>query len=167
VRNNILIAQEDPQQPWPTPTCHGIGFFDGPVINCIMEKNVISTSAFDGVTLADAQNCQILDNVCFSTITDPKNPDRKPSIKFGAKLKQNKGNTVKDNYAYLFNLKLDPAVVEANNKTVTKEIYEKRLKELEDSINDKFGKFHPVAKFARLGKEKGEYVPPSKPLNGK
>ena len=65
IRGNILIMREDDAQPWPA-TMQAIGFFDGPLIGFRVEGNVILTSHWHGVSLYDAQGCNILRNVVYT-----------------------------------------------------------------------------------------------------
>ena len=163
IRGNILLAREDPHQPWSNIMgCHGIGCFDGPNTDYVVERNVIMTRSYDGLIINAAHNCRVLDNVCYCVELDPNDSKRKPRIevephdpkrKSGKELdgkEPMKANTIKNNYAYTFRFHSDLDIVE-NNNLVTKEIYEKRLKEQLDLINDKFGKIHPGAKLPRVG----------------
>ncbi|MEK7413247.1 MAG: hypothetical protein AAB263_08015, partial [Planctomycetota bacterium] len=151
VKDNILIGNEDPKQPF-AHVPQGIGMFDGPLINFIITGNVIHTAHWHGISLYDAQGCTINDNVCFTkTTTGPM-----PWIMFGSKLKKvGNGNVVKNNYAHTYNLKLAKGATLENNEPVNEDIYRERLKKLREQIDIEFGRYHPVAGFARLGTEKG------------
>lgn len=156
IRGNILINREDDKQPFQN-TLQAIGFFDGPLIDFLVEKNVVLTVHWHGVSLYDAQNCKILDNACYTRWKDEK---PRPWVMLGSKQGEAKGNTVKGNMACSFNFKADPAVTAENNEPVTEEAFNQKMSEAEAVINEKFGRFHPVAKYARLGMEKGENAPP-------
>ena len=147
IRGNILIGYEDSSQPLKHEP-QAIGFFDGPLVGFLVEKNVILTNHYHGISLYDAINCKILDNVV-KPISDQK---MKPWIMLGTKnVGGSSGNAVKNNMASSFNLKADSGVVAANNIPVDSSKFDQRLKELEQEINRKFGEFHPVAKLSRLG----------------
>ncbi len=154
---NILIGNEDPQQPFPNSP-QGLGFFDGPLVDFDIEKNIIMTNHYHGISLYDAVNCKIIDNV-----VKARSPQKMmPWIMLNTKRKGGaEGNVVKNNMAHSFNLKADPSVVAENNITVTDAAFNQRLQEQEKVINGKFGRFHPVAKLSRLGMTKGEYVAPT------
>ncbi|MBI3829846.1 MAG: right-handed parallel beta-helix repeat-containing protein [Planctomycetes bacterium] len=156
LRGNILINREDDKQPFQN-AMQGFGFFDGPLIDFLVEKNVVLTAHWHGVSLYDAQNCKILDNACYSRWKDEK---PRPWVMLGSKEGQAKGNTVKGNMACSFDFKADAAVTAENNIPVTEEAFNQKMKEAEAAIAEKFGRFHPVAKYARLGMEKGENAPP-------
>ncbi len=104
VRENLIVMRESEAQKWQA-TMQGIGFFDGPLINFTVEGNVINTSHWHGVSLYDAQDCRILNNVAYTQWTDSK---LRPWVQLGGKDNGPiKGNTVKGNYAYTFDLKAD------------------------------------------------------------
>lgn len=147
VRGNILIGNEDPAQPLRNGP-QGVGFFDGPLVDFTVEKNVLLLNHYHGISLYDAVNCKILDNVV-KAISDQK---MKPWVMLNTKGKGgSSGNTVQNNMADSFKLKADPAVTAGNNIPVSDVIFQKRLREQEAMINERFGEFHPVAKLSRLG----------------
>lgn len=149
IRGNILIGYEDAGQPLRHDP-QAIGFFDGPLVDFLVEKNVIMTNHYHGISLYDAVNCRILDNAV-RAISEQK---MRPWIMLGTKNKGGaSGNTVKNNMARSFNLKADPTVVAENNIPVNLPAFDIRLKQQSDEINRKFGEFHPVAKFPRVGKK--------------
>ncbi len=150
VRGNIILNREDPRQPFPN-AMQGIGFFDGPLIGFLVEKNVVWTGHWHGISLYDAQECRILDNACRCL---SRKDDAKPWIMLGQKLGQARGNTVLNNMAHTFDFKADPEVVQKNNTPVKEDAFLRRLAELEALISKKFGKIHPAAKLPRLGPER-------------
>lgn len=158
VRGNIVINREDENQKYKN-TMQAIGFFDGPLIDFLVEKNVVEVIHWHGVSLYDAQNCTIQDNACFTKWPDEHKA--RPWVMLGSKLGQSRGNTVKNNLAHTFNFKADPEVKAEGNEKITEEKFKARLSELEAEINAKYGKYHPVAKYARLGMEKGEAEAPA------
>jgi hypothetical protein len=150
LRGNLILGREDEGQKFPSHM-QGIGFFDGPLVDFLVEQNVVLVSHWHGITLSDAQNCRILDNVAYTRWTDAK---PRPWIKLGEKQDQARGNTVRGNFAHSFDFKADRSVTEENNRAVTKEIFERRLLELEAQISKKFGAFHPVSERSRVGAKK-------------
>jgi len=140
VRGNIVINREDDAQPFPN-TLQARGFFDGPLVDFLVEDNVILTIHWHGVSLYDAQGSTIRNNVCYSRWDDPP----KPWVMLGEKLGMASGNTVTDNYAHSFNFDADPAVTESNNQLVTPEIFDARIAERAAAIDARFGATHPVS----------------------
>ncbi|MFW6155547.1 MAG: right-handed parallel beta-helix repeat-containing protein [Planctomycetota bacterium] len=65
LRGNVIINQEDPDQLHPG-TLQGIGFFDGPFINCVFENNVVMVNHWHGITVYRAGNCRIVNNTIFN-----------------------------------------------------------------------------------------------------
>jgi len=157
VRGNIIIDREEEGRPFATGM-QGIGFFDGPLVEFLVEKNVVLVSHWHGISLYDAQGCRILDNACYSKWPGPS----RPWIMLGTKrdVGGSRGNTVRNNMAHSFDLRADPEVTEEGNVPVKEEVFYQRMRELEAFINGKFGRFHPVAKYSRLGKEKASEAPP-------
>ncbi len=72
IRGNTIINYEDPNQPLLGPL-QGMGFFDGPYNNWIVENNVVSVNHWHGITFLGAYDCQVLNN----TVIDPT-PDITP-----------------------------------------------------------------------------------------
>lgn len=152
VTGNILLGQEDPNQPFPNSP-QGLGFFDGPLVDFVIEKNVVVSNTYHGISLYDAVNCKILDNVVKATSAQKVTP----WIMLNTKNKGgSSGNIVKNNMARAFVLKADPGVVAENNLPLDETVFNQRMQEQAKVINDKFGEFHPVAKLSRLGTKKGE-----------
>lgn len=156
VIGNILIGNEDPDQPFPNSP-QGLGFFDGPLVDFDIEKNIVVSNTYHGISLYDAVNCKILDNVVKATSAQKVTP----WIMLNTKHKGgSSGNVVKNNMARAFILKADPGVVAENNVPVDEVIFNQRMQEQAKVINDKFGEFHPVAKLSRLVLKKDEYKAP-------
>lgn len=158
IRGNILIGFEDAGAPFMHEP-QAIGFFDGPLVDFIVEKNVIATNHYHGISLYDAVNCKILDNAVKPISQQKMIPGIMLNTKKG--VGGSSGNTVKNNMAPKFSLKADPEVVDENNVSLDDAKFDHRLKEQEEEINSKFGEFHPVAKLSRLGMRTGEYKPPT------
>ncbi len=153
---NILLGMEGSKRAFSTFP-QGIGFFDGPLVEFTIEKNIIESNTYHGISLYDAVDCKILDNVVKAASTQKV----MPWISLNTKNKGgSRGNVVKNNKARAFVLKADPSVDASNNTPISDGVFNQRLKEQEKVINGKFGEFHPVAKLSRLGDRKGEYKAP-------
>ena len=145
LRGNIIVARETDDLPFPNGL-QGIGFFDGPLIHFSIEENVVCVNHWHGITLDDAQNSTIQDNVCFS-----RWPGRmRPWVQLGQKKNQARGNIVRNNLAHSFDFKADAEVKAANNLEVTEAGFRQKQAELLATIDAKFGKLHPTAKRPRL-----------------
>jgi hypothetical protein len=147
IRGNIIIAHERDDQPWPNSP-QGIGCFDGPLVEFVVEKNVVCVNHYHGISLYDAQGCTIQDNACYSRWTDKPHP----WVMLGTKKKGGgpKGNTVQNNLAHTFGFKADAEVRDEKNQVVTEAAFTQKLVELRRGIEDKFGKVHPSAQRPRL-----------------
>jgi hypothetical protein len=140
IRGNIIINRENDAQAFPS-NLQAIGFFDGPLINFLVEDNVVLTIHWHGVSLYDAQDCRILNNVCYSRWPD----DPKPWVMLGEKQGLANGNTVTGNYAHSFNFDADPNVNASDNQPITEEIFNTRMAERLAAISARFGANHPVS----------------------
>lgn len=72
LRGNTIINNEDPDQPL-LGSLQGIGCFDGPFIDWVVENNVVVVDHWHGISLYGAQDCLIANN----TVIDPT-PDVSP-----------------------------------------------------------------------------------------
>lgn len=72
IRGNLIINNEDPNQPFAGPL-QGIGCFDGPYHNWTIENNVVYVNHYHGISLYGAYDCKIINN----TVIDPT-PDMTP-----------------------------------------------------------------------------------------
>lgn len=154
IRGNILVQRDAGTEPPLATDMQGIGFFDGPLIDFVVEQNVVLVAHWHGVSLYDAQGCTIKDNACYSRW----NTKAKPWVMLGTKPRVggSRGNKVLGNMAHSFNLRADAEVVEEGNVSVKEQAFYGRMRELAAVIDGKFGRFHPVAKIARLTDEKGD-----------
>ncbi len=66
LRGNIILSYEDENQPY-RGTLQGIGCFDGPYIDWVVENNVVITDHWHGISLYGAVNSRIVNN----TVIDP------------------------------------------------------------------------------------------------
>lgn len=66
IRGNTILNYDDPNQPLLGPL-QGIGCFDGPFTDWVIENNVISVDHWHGISLYGAFNCRIINN----TVLDP------------------------------------------------------------------------------------------------
>ena len=147
LRGNVIVAREQDNLPFPNGL-QGIGCFDGPLVNFVVEGNVILVNHFHGVSLYDAQGCMIQDNTCFSRWTGRG----RPWIMLGQKKNQAAGNTVRNNLAHSYDFKADTSVRSENNQSITEEVFDQKFSALAKLINAKFGENHPAAKRARFEK---------------
>ena len=72
IRNNIILNFDDPDQPL-LGTLQGIGCFDGPYHNWVVENNLVYVNHWHGITFSGAYNCNVINN----TVIDPT-PDINP-----------------------------------------------------------------------------------------
>lgn len=61
LRGNTFINYEDPHQPF-RGTLQGIGCFDGPYVDWVVENNLVITDHWHGISLYGALNCSIVNN---------------------------------------------------------------------------------------------------------
>ena len=61
LRGNIIIEHEDRNHPL-KGQLQGIGLFDGPYHDWVIENNVIITSDYHGITMVGGKNCRIVNN---------------------------------------------------------------------------------------------------------
>ncbi len=146
VRGNIIVNRESPSLPFPNPL-QGIGFFDGPLVDFVVERNVVLTNHWHGISLYDAQNCRIEENACYSPWTREV---PRPWVMLGGKRRQARGNTVRNNMAHSFDFKVDQEVKAENNHVAKADAFYRRLAELLAQIEEKFGRPHPTARRPRL-----------------
>ena len=66
IRGNTFDGRKIPGRPH-TTSPQGVGCFDGPHVDCIVENNVVLTAHYHGITLNDATGCRIINN----TVLDP------------------------------------------------------------------------------------------------
>lgn len=163
IRENLVVMRESEDQKLKA-NMQGIGCFDGPLIGFTVEGNVINTAHWHGVSLFDAQDCTIKNNVCYTQWQAEK---LRPWVQLGSKDKAEvKGNTVTGNYAYSFDLKNDKGVTAKDNNPVTEEIHTKRQAELLALIEKKYGKTVPAAGFRRLGLERVKWIEGTQSADG-
>ncbi|MCX8156684.1 MAG: right-handed parallel beta-helix repeat-containing protein [Verrucomicrobiae bacterium] len=146
VEGNVIVARERDDLPYPNPL-QGIGFFDGPLVQFVVECNVVLVNHWHGITLGDAQQSLVRSNVAFSRWTMEK---PRPWIMLGQKQQLARGNTAMDNWAHSFSFKDDPEVIAARNQPVTEAILREKLLALIKEIEAQFGERHPVAGRRRL-----------------
>lgn len=66
IRANLFDGRKIDGRPH-TTSPQGVGCFDGPYVNCIVENNIVLTAHYHGITLNDAEGCTIINN----TVLDP------------------------------------------------------------------------------------------------
>jgi len=134
LRGNIIVSYEGtPAYP---AMMQGIGFFDGPLINFVVEDNVVFVDHYHGVSLYDAQGSRIVNNVAFTRWT---NGNVKPWVMLGQKLGMATGNYVHGNLAHSFDFAADATVDAADNVVVTANVAEQRLADRLTAIEAAWG----------------------------
>jgi parallel beta-helix repeat protein len=146
IRGNLIITREDPNQPFPA-VMQGIGCFDGPLVDFLVEDNVVLVSHWHGISLYDAQNCTIRNNAVFTKWMEVR---LRPWIMLGNKQKLAKGNKVEHNIACSFDFKSDAEVKAEDNRPATEEEFNRKKHDLEVVIATKFGRTHPVSGRVRV-----------------
>lgn len=146
VRGNVLVGNEDAGQPLPNPP-QGIGFFDGPLVDFLVENNVVLVGHHHGISLYDAVNCTVSGNAVQALGATGMTP----WIMLNTKNKGGSaGNKVLNNMAPLFDMKADASVVAENNALVDNDSFRGRLIQQTDHINGRFGEKHRVAHLPRF-----------------
>jgi hypothetical protein len=140
LRANLIVNWSDDQQPLKA-TCQAIGFFDGPLVDFLVENNVCLVSHYHGVSLYDAQGCKVLNNAVMTRWGGRL----RPWIMLGQKKNQAINNQVHGNLAHSFNFKADPTAQVSKNKMVTKRAFYARYEKLTQQIVDTYGKQHAAA----------------------
>lgn len=122
VRGNLIVNYEStPALPAPF---QGIGFFDGPLVDFIVEDNVVFVDHYHGVSLYDAQGSRVVNNTAF---TRWNTGNVKPWVMLGEKLDMAAGNYVHGNTAHTFNFTADATVDAGDNNVVDATTAEQRL----------------------------------------
>jgi len=145
IRGNIILARERDDLPFPNEL-QGIGCFDGPLVNFLVEKNVVCVNHWHGITLGDAQGSTVQDNTAYSRWGGRA----VPWVMLGQKKNQARGNTVRRNLAHSFDFKADAEVKAEDNREIDEATFRRKLADLAASIDAKFGAVHPTAKRPRL-----------------
>lgn len=122
LRGNVVVNRENAAQPL-TNQLQGIGFFDGPLVNFVVEDNVVFVDHYHGVSLYDAQGSRIVNNLTYTRWGGAAHP----WVMLGQKLGMAAGNVVHDNVAHSFDFAADATVDAANNTIVTPAAAEARL----------------------------------------
>lgn len=123
IRGNTILRHQNPEAPFASPYLQGIGFFDGPFVDCVFENNLVMADSHHGISIYNASNCRIVNNtVVGDGLSDMKNPGR---IALGYKSKRPgdvRGNIVRNNLCDVLSI-AEQAVdtVEENNLLLSKE----------------------------------------------
>jgi hypothetical protein len=134
LKGNIIVSYEG--APAFPSQMQGIGFFDGPLVDFVVEDNVVFVDHYHGVSLYDAQGSRIVNNVAF---TRWANGNVRPWVMLGEKLDMAAGNYVHGNTAHSFDFAADRSVDAAENVTVTEIAAEQRLTERITAIEATWG----------------------------
>jgi hypothetical protein len=134
LEGNVVVNRENAAQPL-TNQLQGIGFFDGPLVNFVVEDNVVFVDHYHGVSLYDAQGSRIVNNLTYTRWGGAAHP----WVMLGQKLGMAAGNVVHDNIAHSFDFAADATVDAANNTVVTATVAEQRLAAQITAIETKWG----------------------------
>lgn len=146
VRKNLILNWEDDDQPLQA-TMQGIGFFDGPMYDFVVEDNVVCVSHWHGVSLYDAIGCRITGNTVFTRWTESR---LRPWVMLGSKHGLARGNVVENNLAHSIKLGADAEVRSKQNGTVTEAAFRRALQQLTREIEQRLGERHALADRPRL-----------------
>ena len=146
INHNIIIGQRTDKKTHAAQN-QAIGLFDGPLVGFHIEGNVVMTDHWHGISVYDAQECEIINNVVWTEFADVSKA--RPTIWLGSKKGLAKDNTVKGNYSVRYDLN-QPGTKAADNQAATKAIYEKALVELGRKIVREYGRVHESAQRDRL-----------------
>ena len=144
LEENLIISCTDDTLPF-RAQMQGIGFFDGPLVGFKIRGNVVLNNTWHGLSLYDAQDCLVENNVVFSRW---KNREQ-PWMMLGNKKNEARGNTVQNNFAPSFNFQSDAEVKAKNNAPATEAVYKKHETALLTKIRAEFGATHKTAKLPR------------------
>lgn len=61
LRGNTIINYEDPGQPF-RGSLQGIGLFDGPYVDWVIENNVVIVDHWHGISVYNGFNCRVMNN---------------------------------------------------------------------------------------------------------
>ncbi len=146
ILDNIIIGSEAGRSGLASQ-CQGIGLFDGPFVRCMVERNVVSSATWHGVSIYDAQQCRIIDNMCY--VGGGTKPH--PRIMFGSKHEQvGEGNAATGNRAMDFIFKADPRAITKDNSVPSSADYDARLLAARALIDQTFGRIHQTSGLERL-----------------
>lgn len=134
LKGNVIVSY-DGDPPFKA-MMQGIGFFDGPLVNFVVEDNVVFVDHYHGVSLYDAQGSRIVNNVAFTRWV---NGNVKPWVMLGQTQNMAAGNYVHGNIAHSFNFTADATVDQADNTTVDMTTAEQRLTAQLGVIEAKWG----------------------------
>jgi len=134
LRGNLILNYEG--SPAFPNQMQGIGFFDGPLVDFVIEDNVVFVDHYHGVSLYDAQGARIVNNVAYTRWGDGK---VKPWVMLGEKQGLASGNYVHGNRAHSFQFKADPLVDAADNEIIDPAVAEQRFSQRLSEIEAKWG----------------------------
>jgi hypothetical protein len=63
IRGNVIHRHLRPDAPWASPYLQGIGFFDGPFVDCVFEDNRVVADSYHGLSVYNALRCLIRGNL--------------------------------------------------------------------------------------------------------
>jgi len=115
---NIIIDTSDPEQPL-QGELQGIGIFDGPFYDFVVENNLVLTNHWHGITLLNSQNAKIVNNTVFNKWYYDYASDMYTWIEITAGSTSG-GNLVRNNIAHTFDTAGDGNATVDNNLTFSR-----------------------------------------------
>ena len=147
VQRNLILGHDPDGEPLAAVN-QAIGFFDGPLVNFVVEDNVINVSHWHGVSLYDAQGCTIARNTVWNAFENTF----KPWVRLDNKLGLADGNTVTDNYAVSFHLD-EPDTTASNNQPSTQAIFDAALTARSQELFTRYSVYHCTSRRHRVTEE--------------
>ncbi|MGJ0429767.1 hypothetical protein [Methylobacter sp.] len=148
-----IILNRDKKEYYYSKGMQGIGFFDGPMKNIIVENNIIMSFTWQGIALYDASQSNVIGNIVF---TPQKIQDAASRITLGSK---NKGGNFDayyaSNFANKYVFESYNNLIKENNKLIRGDqesenfFMDSLIKRLDD-INLEYEKYHPVSHEPRV-----------------
>lgn len=93
IRGNVIHRHLRPDAPWASPYLQGIGFFDGPFVDCVFEDNRVVADSYHGLSVYNAIRCRISGN----TIEDDPGTNMVGEARIVLGCKGDHGRVVRDN----------------------------------------------------------------------
>lgn len=115
LRGNVIVSYEG--QPKLPNAMQAIGFFDGPLVNFVVENNLAVVDHWHGVSLYDAQASRVVGNATWTRWAADSR--MRPWVMLGQKQGLAQGNFVHDNLAYSFDFAADASVDAGDNVRIT------------------------------------------------
>jgi len=115
---NIIINTSSPSQPH-QGTLQGIGIFDGPHYDFIIENNLVCTNHWHGITLKNSEDGEIVNNTVFSKWWYDSDVEYKTWIQ-ATSGSTSGGNLVRNNISHTIDASGDSSATVDNNLTISR-----------------------------------------------